>query len=98
MARATAQKKAVDTQSIMEVFRKLATPGAPHKLLAVLAGTWDVRCTCWMEPGKPPNEHTGVSEQKMVLGERFLQQEFSGELKGSPFTGIGFTGYINHIK
>jgi hypothetical protein len=34
----------------------------------------------------------------MLLGGRFLQQEFTGEMMGSPFTGIGFTGYDNHTK
>ncbi len=49
-----------------------------------------------MEPGKPPMEDTGTSEQKMILDGRFLQQEFTGEMMGSPFSGIGFMGYDNH--
>ena len=34
----------------------------------------------------------------MILGGRFLQQEFTGEMMGSAFTGIGVTGYDNHTK
>jgi hypothetical protein len=34
----------------------------------------------------------------MLLGGRFLQQEFTGEMMGSPFTGIGVNGYDNGIK
>ncbi len=85
-------------QSMMEVYRELATPGGPHKLLANMAGTWNVRSTCWMEPGGAPMEHTGISEQKMILGGRFLHQEFSGEMMGSPFNGIGTVGFDNHTK
>jgi hypothetical protein len=32
----------------------------------------------------------------MLLDGRFLQQEFTGDMMGSPFTGIGVTGYDNH--
>lgn len=96
MARESAQKKTMDMQSMMEIYRELATPGDPHKLLAGMAGSWSVRSMCTMEPGKPPMESTGTSEQKMILGGRFLQQEFNGEMMGSPFTGIGFAGYDNH--
>src|SRR5512143_1691169 len=98
MARGSAQKKTMDMQAMMEIYQELATPGAPHQLLARMAGSWNVRSSCAMEPGKPPMESTGTSEQKMILGGRFLQQEFSGEMMGSPFTGIGVTGYDNHIK
>ena len=96
MARESAQKKTVDMQTMMEVYRELAIPGAPHQLLARMAGSWDVRSSCTMEPGKPPMESTGTSEQKMILDGRFLQQEFAGDMMGSPFTGIGFVGYDNH--
>jgi hypothetical protein len=43
-------------------------------------------------------ESEGTCEQKMLLGGRFLQQEFTGDMMGSPFTGIGVTGYDNHTK
>ncbi len=98
MARGSAQKKTTDMQSMMDVYRELATPGAPHKLLANMAGTWNVRSTCWMEPGSPPVESTGISEQKMILGGRFLHQEYSGEMMGSPFNGIGIVGFDNQTK
>jgi hypothetical protein len=96
MARESAQRKPVETPSAMDVYRELATPGAPHRLLAGMAGSWNVKGSCVMETGKPPVEHTGVSEQRMILDGRFLQQEFSGEMMGSRFSGIGFTGYDNH--
>jgi hypothetical protein len=96
MARGSALKKATAGKSAMEVYQELAIPGAPHKLLARMAGRWNVKGACSMEPGSPPIEHTGTSEQKVILDGRFLKQEFSGEMMGSPFTGIGYTGYDNH--
>jgi len=87
-----------DMQAMMDVYKKLGTPGVPHKLLASMAGSWTVKIKSWCEPDKPPMESTGACEQKMVLGGRFLHQEFTGEMMGSPFTGIGLNGYDNHTK
>jgi len=92
------QEGKMDMQGMMEVYTKLATPGAPHKVLASMAGSWRAKIKTWMEPNKPPTESTGTCEQKMILGGRFLQQEFTGDMMGNPFTGIGVTGYDNHTK
>jgi hypothetical protein len=92
------QEDKMDMRAMMEVYTKLATPGAPHKVLASMEGSWNTKIKSWMEPNKPPMESTGTCEQKMLLGGRFLQQEFSGDMMGTPFTGIGVTGYDNHTK
>jgi Protein of unknown function (DUF1579) len=86
------------TDRAMEVYRQLGTPGAPHELLAGMAGSWTARTLTWMGPDTPAMEWMASSEQKMVLGGRFLQQEFAGEMMGSPYNGIGFTGYDNHAR
>jgi hypothetical protein len=91
-------EKQMDPQAMMEVYQKLATPGEPHKQLASLAGSWTTQTKEWMEPGKPPSESTGSVEMKMLLDGRFLQQEFSGNMMGEPFSGIGITGYDNLRK
>jgi len=98
MAKGKKQEGKMDMQAMMEVCTKLGTPGAPHKLLAGMAGSWNTKSKFWMEPDTPPMESTGTCEQKMLLGGRFLQQEYTGEMMGSPFTGIGVTGYDNHTK
>jgi Protein of unknown function (DUF1579) len=92
------QEGKMDMQAMMEVYKKLATPGAPHKALARMAGTWKAKIKSWMEPDKPPTESAGTSESKMILGGRYLQMDFSGDMMGSPFTGLGITGYDNHTK
>ncbi len=88
----------MDMQAMMEVYQRLAVPGAPHKMLAELAGTWTTRTKGWMEPDKPPMESTGTCEQQMLLGGRYLQQEYRSEMMGSPFTGINLIGYDNYTK
>ena len=88
----------IDMQQIMEIYRKAGTPGDPHKLLAKLEGSWTTRTRGWMEPDKPPFESSGVCEQRMILGGRYLRQEYTGEMTGTPFTGINILGYNNHTK
>jgi hypothetical protein len=91
-------EKQMDPQAMMEMYQKLATPGEPHKLFAALAGSWTTKTKSWMEPGKPPMESTGSAEMKMVLDGRFLQQEFTGEMMGQPFSGVGINAYDNLRK
>jgi Protein of unknown function (DUF1579) len=98
MAKEKKQQEQMDMQAMMEIYMKLGTPGPQHKVLAGMTGSWSTKTSSCMEPGKPAMESTGTSEQKMILGGRFLQQEFTGEMMGSPFHGIGITGYDNHKK
>ena len=98
-AMATEEKRPeMDHQAMMEMYAKLATPGAPHKQLASLAGSWTTKTKSWMEPDKPPMESTGACEDKVLLGGRYLQQECRGEMMGQPFNGIGVHGYDNFTK
>ena len=89
-------KTKFDMQKIMEIYTKVGTPGEPHKLLSKLEGSWTTRSRGWMEPGKPPIESTGACEQKLILGGRFLQQTYTGDMMGQPYTGINLLGYNNH--
>lgn len=88
----------MDQQAMMETYKKLAAPGEPHKLFASLAGSWTAKTREWMEPDKPPMESAGSVEMKMLLDGRFLQQEFTGDMMGQPYFGIGISGYDNLRK
>ena len=98
MAKDKKPEKQMDPQAMMEMYQKLATPGEPHKLFASLAGSWTTKTKEWMEPGKPATESTGTAEMKMLLDGRFLQQEFTSQMMGQPFSGIGIDGYDNLRK
>lgn len=91
-------EKPMDQQAMMEMWMKLAQPGEPHKLFASLAGNWTTKSKEWMEPGKPPTESTGSAEMKMLLDGRFLYQEYTGQMMGQPFSGIGIDAYDNVQK
>lgn len=85
-----------DQQAMMDAWRKAATPGPQHAQLAEhFVGSWDTKQTLWMDPSAPPTVETGKSVDTAVLGGRQVRTEFSGQLMGQPFNGIGFTGYDN---
>jgi hypothetical protein len=82
------------TMAAMEAYGK---PGAEHAKLKALEGTWDAKITFWADPKAPPQEMTGKSEMKMVM-DRYLSQQFSGDMGGMPFAGQGLVGYNNVLK
>jgi hypothetical protein len=88
----------MDMQAMMDTYKKLATPGEPHKLFASLAGSWTTKTKEWMEPDKPPTESSGSAEMKMLLDGRFLQQEYTSVMMGQPYSGVGISAYDNFRK
>ena len=98
MAKDKKSEKPRDQQAMMELWKKMAMPGEPHKLFATLAGSWTTTSKEWMEPGKPPTESTGTAEIKMLLDGRFLYQEYNSQMMGQPFSGIGIDAYDNMTK
>jgi len=98
LAKEKKHQKPMDEKAMMELWKQAATPGEPHKLFAGLVGSWTTTTKEWMEPGKPPTESTGTAEMKMLLDGRFLYQEFTGNMMGQPFSGIGIDAYDNMTK
>lgn len=93
-----AKKKEIDMQKIMEIYQKIGTPGEPHKLMGNLEGSWTTRSRGWMDPDEPPMESSGTCEQKMILGGRYLRQEYTGDMAGTPYSGINILGYNNQTR
>ena len=87
-----------EMQAMMETYKKLATPGEPTSNSPAWPAAGPRKTKSWMEPGKPPMESAGTAEMKVLLDGRFLQQEFTGEMMGQPFSGIGIDGYDNLRK
>jgi hypothetical protein len=92
-------RKMPSEEEMMKRWAESMTPGAEHKMLAECVGTWDAEVKVWMKgPGSEPTVSKGTSENKMVLGGRYLQQDVTSEMMGQPFAGTGFTGYDNVKK
>jgi hypothetical protein len=83
-----------DMAEMMKKMEELAAPGPEHKTLASLAGEWEAEARCYMAgPDSPPTVTKGVNKGSMILGGRFLQEEFDGDMMGKKFHGVGLTGY-----
>ncbi|MEO8219039.1 MAG: DUF1579 domain-containing protein [Acidobacteriota bacterium] len=92
------KEMSADEKAMMEAWVKYMTPGSAHKMLDPMVGTFDAKTTMWMAPGAPPMTSMGVSTNHWVLGNRYMQQDFSGNFQGMPFMGVGYTGYDNGKK
>jgi hypothetical protein len=87
-----------EQKAAMEMWQKLATPGEHHEHLAMFEGNWESKSEMWMAPGGEATEISGHSENKMILGGRYLVQEFKGTFMGKAYEGLGVTGYDNLSK
>ena len=77
----------------MAAWMELAAPSKEHEFLQKLEGKWNATTTLWMEPGAPPTTAQGFAQNEMILGGRFLQSSYEGQLFDSPFHGLAFDGY-----
>ena len=82
-------------QEMMQKYEAAAKPGEQHKNLASMAGSWKTTSQMWEKPDAKPETAKGSANFKMILGGRWLQQEFKGTAMGKPFQGIGLVGYDN---
>jgi hypothetical protein len=85
-------------EAYMEAMKKMATPGEHHEVLKKMIGMWTVSSKMWKDPTSTPMESVGTSENKMILGDRFLSQEFHGTHMNQPFMGMGLMGFDNQTK
>jgi hypothetical protein len=76
-----------------ETYMKYATPGAQHKAMEPLVGSWDLSTKFWMDANSPMQESKGTATAKWILGGRYIQEDVTGDMGGMPFHGTGFTGY-----
>jgi hypothetical protein len=94
-ASAFAADPAPDQKAMMEKMTKAATPGAPHAMLAKMAGEWTATVKFQMDPSQPWQEVTGASVVTVLMDGRYIQESNTSVMMGMPFAGIGVTGYDN---
>lgn len=80
-------------EEMMKAYMDASQPVEQHKFLAALAGTWTAEGKCYMDPGQPPMTSTGTAERTMIMDGRFCVEKYNGEMMGSPFEGMGITGF-----
>lgn len=82
-------------QEMMAAWMAAMTPGEHHKHLEQMVGKYKADVKFRMDPAAPEQSATGYSHNEMILGGRFLRQDYGGDFMGRPFKGLGLTGYDN---
>jgi hypothetical protein len=93
-------------QQMMAKWLATINPGEHHEKLAPFVGAWNLEIKTWMGgPGTPPSVAKGKATARRVLGKRYVLEEMTaqmmlpdatGQLKPTPFEGLGMTGYDNY--
>ena len=86
----------MDMDAMMQAYVEAGQPGEMHELLAKMAGEWDVECEFTAEGQTMTSQATASAE--MIMKGRYVQETFSGDMMGSPFTGMSITGFDNVSK
>lgn len=88
----------IDSAMMDKAWKESMTPGAPHKMLAKAAGTWDGDITMWMASGAPPMKSKASTVTTMLYNGLYQQSKHKGNMMGAPFEGMSTTGYDNTKK
>jgi hypothetical protein len=93
-----AAKKQPSAEEQTAAMMKAATPGPEHQKLKTFEGKFTADVTA-MDPTTGKEEKsTGTMKNEMILGGRYLKQDYSGTMMGMPFHGGGLVGFDNMKK
>jgi hypothetical protein len=84
-----------EQQAMADAFMRMGAVRAEHERLAYFVGDWTTKNTMWMDPKAPPQTSAGTSHSEAVMGGRYIETRFEGEMQGQPFTGRGVMGFDN---
>ncbi len=98
VAKETDSKKTEMSAEMMEKWKAYSTPGAAHKQLEPLVGSWTYTSKMWEKADAKPEMSSGKTDTKWILGGRFVESTVTGTAMGQPFEGRLITGYDNEKK
>lgn len=76
----------------------LALPGKNHEHLASGVGSWDLTIEVWRTPDAESVVSAGTAEARWILGDRFVETTYEGQILGHPFQAQSVEGYDNHAE
>lgn len=83
----------VSQDEMMKAWQEYMTPGDEHAMLSGLVGEWDGDITMWMDPSQPPQKYKGTAKYTAIMGGRYIEGTYGGEMMGMPFEGKDINGY-----
>ena len=82
----------------MAAMMKAATPGPEHQKLKMMEGKFTADVTATDPASGKEEKSTGSMTNTMILGGRYLKNDYAGSMMGMPFKGGGLLGYDNVKK
>jgi hypothetical protein len=65
----------------------------PQAMLQVYIGQWEGMTRTWFEPDNLADESPWQGRIYPILGDRYIQYDYTGSLQGEPFEGKAIIGY-----
>lgn len=90
-----ATEKPMDSVAVQKAYQAYMTPGKVHELMAAEVGSWSNEMTFWMGPDAEPQKATSTAEIKMILGGRYQQTNYQGNMMSMTFNGRSTLAYDN---
>ncbi|MEJ7646212.1 MAG: DUF1579 domain-containing protein [Chryseolinea sp.] len=86
------------SEAEMKAWQAYMTPSDNHKTLAKDVGSWKTEMSSYMDPKAAAIKSVGTAETSMILGGRYQQTVYKGDMMGMAFEGISILGYDNTKK
>ena len=96
--KAPKQPSPAEMQEMMKKWAEIATPGPAHKVFDNFVGKWETATSMWWSKDSAPQQSKGASDVRWIMDGRYVLEEVSGDMMGTPWKGMGVTGYDNFKK
>lgn len=91
--------KPVDSAAMMKAWETYMKPGNEHQMLSKSVGNWEAAISFYAPDGSVTSTSPGIkAETKMVLGDRYQQSTYKGDMNGMPFEGMNTIAFDNSRK
>jgi len=84
-----------DSAMVAKAWTDYATPSKAHEMLTKDTGTWEAELTFWSPDNPQEMKSTATVTYKMIMGNRYQEGVYSGDMFGMPFEGKGTVAYDN---
>jgi len=81
--------------TVAKAWTDYATPSKAHEMLAKDSGTWDAELTFWSPDNPQEMKSTATVTYKMIMGGKYQEGNYSGDMFGMPFEGKGTVAFDN---
>jgi hypothetical protein len=88
----------MDSVAMQKAWEAYMTPSEMHKMMAAEEGKWNNEMTFWMGADGQPEKATSTAEIKMIMGGRYQETNYKGDMMGMPFEGRSTIAFDNNTK